>query len=102
MRPPSDFVGPPTIKMPCPKLQQLGVVVGVSLPPKMVSKLEFEILSMRPGAVHVMASFEGNSVLMFELLLEELLALQTSQQMVRDCGKVKMHVTRTLEFFNER
>ena len=122
---PEAFVAGPLVRVSCKYLVREGVLVGVSLPPKMVQKLQFEFSSVKvclgllpslparlltltatviaqSGTTHVLAQYNGQSALAFDLQLEELLDMQHSKQMVKDQGKIKLDVRKTLYFLNER
>ena len=96
------FIAGPLVRVSCKYLVKEGVLVSVTLPPKMVAKLQFEFSSVRPGTTHVLGHYEGKSALGFDLQLEELLNMKRRREMVLEIGKIKLDVNRTLIFLNER
>jgi len=99
---PEAFVAGPVVRVSAKYLVKEGIVVSLSLPTKMSNKLHFEFSSVRSGSTHVIATFAGQAILAFDLQLEELLDMQYNRLMVKDQGKVKLDVNKTLVFLNER
>ena len=96
------FVAGPLVRVSAKYLTKEGVVVTLALPPKMVQKLHFEFSSVRSGTTHVLAMWNGKAALAFDLQLEELLEMQRNKTMVKEQGKIKLDVNKTLEFLNEK
>jgi len=96
------FIAGPCVKVTARYLVKEGVLVTISLPPKMVQKMTFEFSSVRPGTTTVLASHNGRSVTAFELRLEELLNMQHANEFVLEQGKLKLNVDKTLRFLNEK
>jgi len=96
------FVAGPCVKVSAKYLHKDGVLVTISLPPKMVHRMVFEFSSVRPGTTSVLAQHNGRSVFAFELQLEELLNMQHDKKFVMDLGKLKLDVRKTLSFLNEK
>ena len=99
---PEEFVAGPLVSVSCRYLVKAGVLTSVALPPKMVAKLTFEFSSVRSGTTHVLAMWNGKAALAFDLQLEELLEMQRNKTMVKEQGKIKLDVNKTLEFLNEK
>ena len=99
---PNPSPDPDLDQVSCKLLQKEGVVVSVSLPPKMVAKLQFEMSTTQSGTTRVLAMYEGKAALGFDLQLEELLDMQRKKLMVKDLGKLKIDVNKTLAFINDR
>ena len=62
----------------------------------------FVFSSVRSGTTHVLAQYNGQAAVAFDLQLEELLDLQHQRIMIKDIGKLKLDVNKTLMFLNER
>ena len=99
---PESFVAGPCLSTTCRALQKEGVIVSVALPPKMVAKMKFELSTTASGTTRVLAMYEGKAALGFDLQLEELLDMQRKRLMVKDLGKIKIDVSKTLAFINDR
>jgi len=99
---PESFVAGPCLSTTCRALQKEGVIVSVALPLKMVAKMKFDLSTTASGTTHVLASYEGKATLGFDLQLEELLDMQRKRLMVKDLGKIKIDVSKTLAFINDR
>jgi len=99
---PEAFVAGPLVRVSAKYLLREGIVVSLSLPTKMANKLQFEFSSVRSGSTHVLAQYNGQATLAFDLQLEELLDMQANNIMVKDQGKLKLDVNRTLVFLNEK
>ena len=99
---PEAFIAGPSAKVSCKYLVKEGILVNVALPPKMVSKLIFLFSSVRSGTTHVLAQYNGQAAVAFDLQLEELLDMQHQRIMIKDMGKLKLDVNKTLVFLNER
>ena len=97
-----DFVAGPCVRVSAKYLAKDGVIVTLSLPPKMVAKLVFEFSSTRSGVTSVLAQHNGRAVIAFELRLEELLNKQHAGDFIMEVGKLKLDVKKTLVFLNER
>ena len=50
----------------------------------------------------MLGSYRDSAVIGFDLLLEELLDMQHNKLMIKEVGKVKLDVNKTLIFLNER
>mmetsp|Transcript_1315 Transcript_1315/g.2796 ORF Transcript_1315/g.2796 Transcript_1315/m.2796 type:complete len:386 (-) Transcript_1315:394-1551(-) len=96
------FVAGPLVKVAAKYLAKEGVLVTISLPPKMVAKLTFEFSSVRPGEFMTLCQHNGRSVDSFTLKLEDLLDMQARNDFVLDKGKLKLDVAKTLHFLNEK
>tara|TARA_B110001452_G_scaffold11041_1_gene9183 strand:+ start:3615 stop:8069 length:4455 start_codon:yes stop_codon:yes gene_type:complete len=99
---PEAFVAGPCVRVSCKLLVKEGVIVSVALPPRMVAKIVFELSSTTSGTTRVLALYEGKAALGFDLQLEELLDMQRRRVMVKDLGKLKLDVNKTLAFINDR
>ena len=99
---PEAFVAGPCVRVSCKLLVKEGVIVSVALPPRMVAKIVFELSSTTSGTTRVLALYEGKAALGFDLQLEELLDMQRRRVMVKDLGKLKLGVNKTLAFINDR
>jgi len=99
---PDAFIAGPMVRVSAKLLQKEGVLTTISLPPKMIARLFFEISSVKAGSYSMLGMHQGRSVFLFELKLEELLNMQHRREFVLDQGKVKLDVAKTLTFLNER
>ena len=90
------------VRVSCKLLVKEGVIVSVAMPPKMVSRMTFVFSSVRSGTTHVLGQYGAQSAVAFDLQLEELLDMQHRREMVKDLGKIKLDVNKTLVFLNER
>ncbi|KAL1503593.1 hypothetical protein AB1Y20_012070 [Prymnesium parvum] len=99
---PEAFVAGPSVKVPCKNLVKSGVIVSIALPAKMVAKLTLVFSTVRPGGTNVLALYNNQAVFSFDLQLEELLDMQYNKMMIKEVGKVKLDVGKTLVFLNER
>ena len=99
---PDAFIAGPLVRISARNLAKQGVLVTISLPPKMVSKLQFEFSSVSSGVTCVLGKHLGRSVFIFELKLEELLNMQHRREFILDVGKLKLDVAKTLKFLNEQ
>lgn len=99
---PDAFIAGPLVRVSARYLMKHGVVASLSLPSRMVARMMFELSSVHPGTTHVLAYYEGKASLAFDLQIEELLELQQSSVMVKDLGKLKVDVGKTIAFLNER
>ena len=68
------FVAGPMVSVSAKLLEKEGVLTTISLPPKMISQLKFEFMSVKSGSYSVLAMHKGRSVFLFELRLEEVCA----------------------------
>ena len=57
--------------------------------------------SLDDAAARTLAA-NGKAALAFDLQLEELLEMQRNKTMVKEHGKIKLDVNKTLEFLNEK
>ena len=64
--------------------------------------MKFNLSTTASGTTHVLGSYEGKATLGFDLQLEELLDMQRKRLMVKDLGKIKIDVSKTLAFINDR
>jgi len=99
---PEAFVGGPAVTVTCKYLVKAGVIVSISMPPKMIAKMIFLFSSVKPGTTHVLGSYQNSAVIAFDLALEELLDMQHNKAMIKEVGKVKLDVNKLLVFLNER
>jgi len=99
---PEAFIAGPMVRVSCKLLVKEGVIVSVAMPPKMVSRMTFVFSSVRSGTTHVLGQYGAQSAVAFDLQLEELLDMQHRREMVKDLGKIKLDVNKTLVFLNER
>lgn len=99
---PDAFVAGPCVRVSAKYLLKDGVLVSITLPPKMVQRILFEFSCVRPGTTAVLAQHNGRSVFSFELRLESLLNMQHDSQFIFEHSKIKFDVAKTLQFLNDK
>jgi len=99
---PEAFIAGPMVRVKANRLMKYGMITSISLPPKMIVGLKFDISSVKAGSYSMLGMHKGRVVFLFELKLEELLNMQHRREFVLDQGKIKLDVAKTLAFLNEK